>query len=112
MIAAHLEVSNKEDWSIQFSAIDEDTGDDIDFTGASIAFELRDANNCTRLTASTTAGTITLPATNIVQISFTDEQMGALCAGTYPIGCVYELNSITVQLFTGFASIYEGIASI
>lgn len=112
MISANLEVSNKEDWQIQFSATDEETGDDIVFTGAVIAFKLKDSNGCTRLEGSTSGGEITLVDPLVVEINFTDEQMKDLCAGTYPFGCVYELNGVTAQLFVGTASIYEGYASI
>lgn len=112
MIAVNLTTSNKEDWQIQFSATDEDTGDDIVFTGAVVNFKLKDAGGCTRLEASTSAGTITLVDPLVVEINFTDEQMKTLCAGSYPIGCVYELNSVTAQLFSGTASIYDGVASI
>jgi hypothetical protein len=112
MISVNLQTSNKEDWLIQFSAIDEDTGDDIVFTGATIDFKLRDENGCTRLEASTGAGSITLAIPTVVEIAFTDEQMKTLCAGSYPFGCVYELNSVTAQLFSGSVSIYDGVASI
>lgn len=112
MISVNLEASNKEDWTIQFSAIDEDTGDDIVFTGADIAFKLQDSNGCTRLEASTGAGSITIVDPTVVEIALTVTQMKTLCAGSYPFGCVYELNATTAQLFTGSASIYDGIASL
>lgn len=109
MISVNLEASNREDWTIQFSATDEDTGDDIIFTGASLDFKLKDANGCTVLEASSA---ITLPDPTIVQIVFTAAQMATLCAGSYPFGCVYSLNSTTAQLFVGTAAIYDGIASL
>lgn len=112
MISANLEASNKEDWLIQFSAVDPDTGNDIVFTGAEIAFKLKDGGGCDRLEASTSDATITIVDPTVVEISFTDEQMKTLCVGTYPIGCVYALNGTTAQLFSGTASIYDGIASI
>lgn len=111
MISVNLETSNREDWTIQFSATDEDTGDDIVWTGASVAFKLTDENGCTCLEASTPSS-ITFPDPTIVEIALTAAQMATLCSGTYPVGCVYELNGTTAQLFTGTASIYDGIASL
>lgn len=112
MIQATLEVSNSEDWTLQFEATDAETGDDIVWTGADIAFELRDASGCTRITATTDGGEITLPDPTIVEIAITEDQLSALCAGTYTIGCVYELNSTKAQAFVGTVSIYDGVASL
>lgn len=112
MISANLEASNKEDWIIQFSATDAETGDDIIWTGASIDFRLKDASGCTLIDASTTAGTITIVDPTVVEITIDEDTMGSLCAGPYQIGCIYELNSITAQAFVGTASIYDGVASL
>lgn len=112
MISFNEAPSNKEDWTIQFSATDEDTGNAIVWTGASIAFRLKDANGCTCIDASTDLGTITLPDPAIVEILIPKAKMNTLCAGSYPFGCVYELNSTTAQAFTGTASVYDGIASL
>lgn len=111
MIQAALEASNKEDWTIQFSATDEETGEDIDFTGADIAFKVVDECGVSILDASTDDGTITITTTTI-DIVFTSDQMSALCAKTYQLGCVYELNGTRVQMFVGYANIYEGWASL
>ncbi len=110
MISANLEASNKEDWTIQFSATDEETGEDIVWTGADIAFKLHGHGAC--IEASTDDGTITLPDPTIVEIAITEDQMNTLCAASYDIGCVYELNSIKAQAFVGTASIYDGVASL
>lgn len=112
MISVNLEASNKENWIIQFSAKTEDTGDDIVWTGANIDFRLTDPSGCTLIEASTSAGTITIVDPLVVEISISEISMNNLCAGTYPIGCVYDLNGIKVQAFVGTASIYEGVASL
>lgn len=112
MISAQLEASNKEDWTIQFSATDAETGSGIIWTGASIAFKLKDARGCIVIEASTAAGTITIVDPTVVEITIDEDTMGTLCAGPYQIGCIYELNSIRAQAFVGTASIYDGIASL
>lgn len=111
MIQTILDASNKEDWTIQFSATDEETGEDIDFTGADIAFKVVDECGVSILDASTADGTITI-ATTVIEITFTSDQMSALCAKTYQLGCVYEINSVRSQMFVGYANIYEGWASL
>ena len=111
MIQTALEASNKEDWTIQFSATDEETGEDIDFTGANIALKVVDEDGISVLDASTTDGTITITTTTL-EAAFTSEQMSGLEAKTYQVGCVYELNSVRNQLFVGYANIYEGWASL
>lgn len=112
MITAHLEASNKADWIIQVTATDQETGVALDFTGASIDFKLRDQSGCQRLEASTSLGNITLPDTGVIEIQFTPAQMCGLCPGTYQIGCVYNLNDETTQLFVGDVAIYDGVARL
>lgn len=112
MISVNLEASNKTDWIIYFQATAEDTGNAIDFTGASIVFNIRDQSGCQLLTATTGNGKITLPVVGTIQIQFTSSDMQMLCAGSYPVGCVYLLNSETTQLFIGSVSVYDGVAQI
>lgn len=112
MISVNLEASNKADWIIQLTAVDAETDEDIDFTGATISFLVKDSCSATVLTATTTLGNITLPTGVLIEISFTETQMNALCRGRYTLGCVYEINSETTQLLTGYVDIYDGIASL
>lgn len=106
-----FDASNKADWIITISATDADTGTDIDFTGAEVLFVVKDANNCQVLSASVGDG-ITLSSSTVLQVQFTPTQMQALCAGSYKIGCVYQLNGETDQLLVGSVSIYDGIAQL
>lgn len=107
----NFDQSNKADWIIDISATDAETGDDIDFTGADVAFVVKDENNCQRLSATIGSG-ITQPSTTVLEVAFTATQMEALCAGSYKIGCVYQLNGIITQLMTGTVSIYDGVAQL
>lgn len=111
MISINLQASNREDWTIQFYAEDQDTGEALDFSAADISFSLRDSDRCQLLSASTDDGTITTPQTGYVEIAFTEDQMSSICAGAYSIGCNYELNDVTAQLFVGTASIYDGVVT-
>jgi hypothetical protein len=103
--------SNTADWIIQISATDADTGDAIDFTGATVLFVVKDENNCLKLSASIGSG-ITQPSGAVLQIQFTPAQMETLCAGTYKVGCVFQLNGVISQLLTGSVSIYDGVAQL
>ncbi|MCK1430908.1 hypothetical protein [Bradyrhizobium sp. 87] len=108
----NFDQSNKADWVTEISATDADTGDAIDFTGASVAFQVNDDQGCQRLLATTANGKITLPDVNTLQVSFTDEEMKTLCSGSYACGAVYSLNGETNQLLVGTVSIYNGVASL
>lgn len=108
----NFDQSNKADWVISISATDLDTGDAIDFTGADVAFQVNDDVGSQRLLATTGNGKVTLPDVNTLLISFTDDDMKALCAGSYLCGAVYSLNGETSQLLVGTVSIYDGVASL
>jgi hypothetical protein len=112
MIQVNLEASNKADWIIQITAVDDETAEEIDFTGADISFVVKDENCCAILTATTALGNITLPTGVLIEIQFTPDQMGAVCSGRYSLGCVYEINDETTQLLTGYVDVYDGIASL
>lgn len=103
--------SNKADWIIDISATDEDTGLDIDFTGALVKFVVTDENNCQKLSATIGSG-ITQPTTGVLQVQFTPAQMETLCAGSYQLGCVFNLNGETDQLLVGTVSIYDGVSQL
>lgn len=107
----NFDQSNKADWIIDISATDAETGDDIDFTGAAVSFVVKDENNCQKLSATVSSG-ITQPSTTVLEVAFTATQMEALCAGSYKIGCVYQLNGVITQLLTGTVSIYDGVAQL
>ena len=107
----NFDQSNKADWTFDITATDVDTGLAIDFTGALVTLTVKDENDCQRLTASIGSG-ITQPVATTLEVLFTDEQMKALCAGSYKIGAVYQLNGETNQLFHGTVSVYDGVASI
>lgn len=104
--------TNNADWKTQFQFTDAETGDLIDFTGATIEIEVRDFDGCQRIEASTDNGLITIQSTGIFELDVPATTMAALCPGTYQIGGVYSLNDETISLFTGSLAIISGVARL
>ena len=113
MYVANFEATNKADWVTLISAVDADTGEDIDFTNASVKASVKDADGCERLTATVGNG-ITLQSSTVLQLRFTAAQMNGLCAGDYKIGIVYQVNGDeeVTQLLTGDVTVQDGVASL
>jgi hypothetical protein len=107
----NFDQSNKADLIVQISATDADTGDDIDFTGASVLFVVKDEQNCQKLSASIGSG-ITQPSNLVLEVTFTAIQMECLCPGSYKVGCVALVNGETIQILTGTLSVYDGVAQL
>jgi hypothetical protein len=104
--------TNNADWKTQFQFTDAETGDLIDFTGATIEVEVRDFDGCLRIEASTDNGLITIQGAGIFELDVPAATMAGLCTGTYQIGGVYSLNDETISLFTGSLSIVSGVARL
>lgn len=105
-------VSNKQTWTQVFEAIDADTGDDLDLTGASIVLEVRDPRDCSiRLSATTANGKIVIVDTGVFQVSFPASDMKTLCAQTYEVGCTVTINDATLQYIIGTVAVLDGIVS-
>ena len=113
MYVANFEATNKADWITLISAVDADTGEDIDFTDASVKASVKDGDGCERLTATVGSG-ITLQSSTVLQLRFTAAQMGGLCAGDYKIGIVYQIDGDdeVTQLLTGDVTVQDGVASL
>lgn len=107
----NFDQSNKADWAFDVTAIDAETGSSIDFTGATVALAVNDENGCQVLSASIGSG-ITQPDAYTLSVLFADQQMKALCPGSYKVGMVYSLNGETNQIFSGTVSVYDGVASL
>lgn len=108
--AATFDQSNKADWAFDITATDADTGESIDFTGASIAFVAKDKSGNTVLSATVDDG-ITI-STTTVSVRFAASDMSDVCPGSYNVGMIYELDDEINQIFTGTVTIYDGIASL
>lgn len=110
-VATFDQQSNKADFKFQISATDVDTGDQINFTGAAVSCSIKDKNDCSLVTISIDGGGIALVDPYTLEFLFTKAQVGNYC-GHYKIGCVFELNDETDQLFIGTVSFYDGVASL
>lgn len=103
--------ANNADWKTQFEFTDTETGDVIDFTGASIEVEVKDQNRCQIIEATTDNGKITINSQGFLLLVPASE-MKCICAGQYNVGGVYELNDETISLFTGTLSVIDGVARL
>lgn len=115
-------VTNRENWTLDVTLSDDDTGDAFDLTGATITLEVRRATESAgygggyggygrsewdggcygspRLTASIGSG-ITVTGTGVFRVDFTPTQMRSLSPGTYDVGCVITRSGDARQLFLG-----------
>jgi hypothetical protein len=111
-ITLNSSATNNADWKTQFQFNDADTGDLIDFTGATIEVDVKDFDGCRVIQASTGNGLITIQSTGIFELDVPASTMANLCAGTYLIGGAYLLSGETISLFTGSLSIISGVARL
>jgi len=104
--------TNNADWKTQFQFNDADTGDLIDFTGATIEVSVKDFDGCQKIEARTDNGLIVIVSTGIFEVDVPASTMASLCPGTYKIGGVYSLNDETISLFTGSLAVISGVAHL
>jgi hypothetical protein len=114
-------VSNRQDWKFIRQIIDDDTGDPVDLTGATITFELREKSDDQQynapawpgvtLSATTANGKITLVDTGTFQVWFPLADMQTLSPGYYDVGCTVLMNGVTEQLLAGTLPVVDGIVS-
>lgn len=111
-ITLNSAATNNADWRTQFQFTDAETGDLIDFTGATIEIAVKDFDGCQKVEATTDNGMIAIVSTGIFELNVPASTMEGLCPGTYQIGGVYSLNDETVSLFTGSLAIISGVARL
>ena len=104
--------SNKAGWIFVVEVLDDDTGADVDMTGATIVLELRNPQDGTTALSATTANGRITGAVGFFTSTFTALNMKVLCAKTYEIGCtVSNAGSEPQQLIIGTVPILNGIVS-
>lgn len=101
--------SNRETYEESWSAMDEN-GDEIDLTGATIVFEVRDPQSRSPSLSASTGDGITI-ATTVFTVRFEVASMRDLCAKDYDVGCTIELNGDTTQFFVGKFPVVDGVVS-
>ena len=101
--------TNREDWQFPvMDLVDDDTGDAIDLTAATISFGIYDSDGCLITSGETGDTTISLTSDTTFQILIPRTSVTNLCAGTYRMGITVENASQTTSLFTGTVSVTEG----
>lgn len=105
--------STKATWAEACEIIDEETDQPVDIsTATEITLVVRDPKSEEIVLSGTlSGGDISLADTGIFQWSFTPEQMGALFARTYEVGCTIKQGGETVQLIIGALPVLDGILS-
>jgi len=104
--------SNKADFIAEIIAVDVDTDEDIDLTGATVEITIKDDCDTVRVTATIANGLITQPATTVLKLNIPEATMANLRAGTYRIGGAYSLNSEINQIYVGNLVVYDGIVTL
>lgn len=104
---------NNAKWETQFQFNDAESGDLIDFTGASIEIEVKDFDGCQLIEGTTGNGYITIDSLGIFTLEVPSSVMANLCPGTYKIGGIYTPSGEDdpISLFTGSLAIIDGVAT-
>lgn len=98
------------DWVQAVELFDDDTSEPLaDAADATYELSVKHCGSVV-LTASSEAGTITKPESNVIRWRFTVSELGALCPGnTYSVGCTMAIDGGQVlQLFTGTLVFTDG----
>src|SRR4051794_32552835 len=104
--------SNRAGWVQIIEIQDEDTGDAIDISGASIIVEVRDPiSRYIVISATTDNGSVTIVDTGVFQISVDPSVMRCIQAKAYEIGATITINGETRQLIVGTLPIVDGIVT-
>lgn len=114
MYIAILEpVSTREDWTIPVEVTEPDSNDPIDITGASITLGVRHIKTKAQVLSATVGSgiTITNGALGLFQWSFDNSTMGGVTPGTYEVGLIITIGSVTTQLLIGTVPILDGVVT-
>lgn len=103
--------SNREDFEAIFQLVDDDTGDLIDLTSATIQFDISEPGCHPRITATTNNGKITLVENTTFRVAITRDEMASLCAGQYDVGSTVENAGETRSFIIGTLPVLDGRVS-
>ena len=103
-------VSNKATWMALYELRDDETDELIDLSSVNeITIEVRDKSCVTVLSATLTGGSIEHVDTGIFKWTFSKDQMSALTAKTYEVGCILEGEGESLQLIIGTLPVLDGV---
>lgn len=95
--------SNRADWSESFELYDDETGELLDLSTVTIDFQLRD--DCRHVD-----GLVVVTGLGSFNASFSKDDLGHLCSGTYAVGCTMTSDDGTVtQTFVGNLPVIDGV---
>ena len=104
--------TTQEDWKLIVEIDDEDTGEALDLTGATIVFEVRDPKSRgIVLSATSNNGKILMLDTGIFRVLFVRSEMLGLAAQNYEVGCVLTINGETKQYIIGTVPVLDGVVT-
>lgn len=103
--------SNREDFEAIFQLVDEDTGDLIDLTSATIEFDISEPGCTPLITATTDNGKITLVEDTTFRVAIARSEMACLCAGQYDVGATVENAGETRSFLIGALPVLDGRVS-
>lgn len=113
MYTTNIDTRDNQDWMLVVSAIDQTTGNDVDFSEADeIVFSVKDDRKCERLRATLENGRITLASSTVIQCHFTVDDMSGLQPAQYDIGAVARMNGVAVSIFAGTVNVQDGVAKL
>lgn len=113
MYTLSMDTRNNQDWVLVVSAVDQTTGDDVDFSAADeIVFSVKDDRKCERLRATLDNGKVTLDSPTTIKCHFTAADMGRLCPAQYDIGAAAQMNGVAVSIFAGTVNVQDGVAKL
>lgn len=103
--------SNREDFEAIYQLVDEDTGDPIDLTAATIEFDISEPGCRPLITATTENGKITLVEDTTFRVAIPRSEMANLCAGQYDVGATIENAGETRSFIIGALPVLDGRVS-
>lgn len=109
-----FDASNRADFVLDFSAVDVETNEDIDLTGAEVSIKIADEDGCYARYSAAIGNGITQLSSTVLELIIPAATMACFRPGTYQIGCNFSLDSgVTItQLFVGSFVVYEGVAAL
>ena len=111
-ITLNSSATNNADWKAVFEFSYDDTGEAIDFTGATVKIDVKDQRGTVLIDATTDNGLLSIVDIGRVEMSIPASAMEPLCPGTYNIGAVCNVDGVTISLFTGTVTVIDGVARL
>lgn len=102
-------VSNREDMQLLFEIQDEDTGDAVDLSSASVVLRVNDENGYTKIDASTDNGKISLSSSTVMQLLIPRSDMTTLDPGNYDVGMTITNEGITRSVIVASMTVVDGV---